>query len=474
MVPVIAVVGRPNVGKSTLFNQLTRSRDALVANFPGLTRDRQYGEGRHHGRRFITIDTGGLAGDEEGVDELMAEQYLAAIEEADNVLFLVDGRAGLTPGDQQIADQLRRTGARVHLVVNKTDGQDEDQAASEFYGLGLDPVHRISAAHNRGIKQLLDRLLGDQEDVDEEEPEADSDSIRVGLIGRPNVGKSTLVNRILGEERVLVYDEPGTTRDSIRIPYERRGTHYTLIDTAGVRRRRQVRETVEKFSVVKTLQAVEDSHVVVIVIDAREGLVDQDMHLIGFALDAGRAVVIAVNKWDGMDPDDRKRVKEALKWRLGFLDFAKIHFISALHGTGVGDLYGSIDAGYASAMAKWSTNQLTRILQDAVQQHPPPIVRGHRIKLRYAHQGGSCPPRIIVHGTQTASVPRDYQRFLENTFRKVLKVEATPIRFEFRSPENPFEGRKNPLTQRQKKKKARLMQHVRKQDKQARRKKKNS
>jgi GTP-binding protein len=474
MVPVIAVVGRPNVGKSTLFNQLTRSRDALVANFPGLTRDRQYGEGRHHGRRFITIDTGGLAGDEEGVDELMAEQSLAAIEEADNVLFLVDGRAGLTPGDQQIADQLRRTGARVHLVVNKTDGQDEDQAASEFYGLGLDPVHRISAAHNRGIKQLLDRLLGDQEDVDEEEPEADSDSIRVGLIGRPNVGKSTLVNRILGEERVLVYDEPGTTRDSIRIPYERRGTHYTLIDTAGVRRRRQVRETVEKFSVVKTLQAVEDSHVVVIVIDAREGLVDQDMHLIGFALDAGRAVVIAVNKWDGMDPDDRKRVKEALKWRLGFLDFAKIHFISALHGTGVGDLYGSIDAGYASAMAKWSTNQLTRILQDAVQQHPPPIVRGHRIKLRYAHQGGSCPPRIIVHGTQTASVPRDYQRFLENTFRKVLKVEATPIRFEFRSPENPFEGRKNPLTQRQKKKRARLMQHVRKQDKQARRKKKNS
>jgi ribosome-associated GTPase EngA len=474
MVPVIAVVGRPNVGKSTLFNQLTRSRDALVANFPGLTRDRQYGEGRHHGRRFITIDTGGLAGDEEGVDELMAEQSLAAIEEADNVLFLVDGRAGLTPGDQQIADQLRRTGARVHLVVNKTDGQDEDQAASEFYGLGLDPVHRISAAHNRGIKQLLDRLLGDQEDVDEEEPEADSDSIRVGLIGRPNVGKSTLVNRILGEERVLVYDEPGTTRDSIRIPYERRGTHYTLIDTAGVRRRRQVRETVEKFSVVKTLQAVEDSHVVVIVIDAREGLVDQDMHLIGFALDAGRAVVIAVNKWDGMDPDDRKRVKEALKWRLGFLDFAKIHFISALHGTGVGDLYGSIDAGYASAMAKWSTNQLTRNPSGCGSAASPPIVRGHRIKLRYAHQGGSCPPRIIVHGTQTASVPRDYQRFLENTFRKVLKVEATPIRFEFRSPENPFEGRKNPLTQRQKKKKARLMQHVRKQDKQARRKKKNS
>ena len=474
MVPVIAIVGRPNVGKSTLFNQLTRSRDALVANFAGLTRDRQYGEGRHHGRRFITIDTGGLAGDEAGVDELMAEQSLAAIEEADEVLFLVDGRTGLTPGDQQIADQLRRTGARVHLVVNKTDGQDEDQAASEFYGLGLDPVHRISAAHNRGIRRLLDELLGDEEVPQEEEPESDVDSIRVGLIGRPNVGKSTLVNRILGEDRVVVYDEPGTTRDSIRIPYERRGTQYTLIDTAGVRRRRQVRETVEKFSVVKTLQAVEDAHVVVIVIDAREGLVDQDMHLIGFALDAGRAVVIAVNKWDGMDPDDRKQVKETLKWRLGFLDYARIHFISALHGTGVGDLYESIDAGYASAMAKWSTNQLTRILQDAVQQHPPPIVRGHRIKLRYAHQGGSCPPRIVVHGTQTDSVPRDYQRYLENTFRNVLKVEATPIRFEFRSPENPFEGRKNPLTQRQKKKKARLMQHVKKKEKKARRKKKRA
>jgi len=473
MVPVLAVVGRPNVGKSTLFNQLTRSRDALVANFAGLTRDRQYGEGYHRGRRFITIDTGGLGGDGEGVEQLMAEQSLAAIEEADEVVFLVDGRAGLTPGDQQIADQLRRVDAQAHLVVNKTDGRDEDQAASEFYGLGFDPVHRISAAHNHGVRRLLDELLGDHEaPEDGESEEEEGGRIRVGIIGRPNVGKSTLVNRILGEERVLVYDEPGTTRDSIRIPYERRGTQYTLIDTAGVRRRRQVRETVEKFSVVKTLQAVEDSHVVVIVIDAREGLVEQDMHLIGFALDAGRAVVLAVNKWDGMDPDDRGNVRETLKWRLGFLDFANRHFISALHGTGVGDLYDSINAGYESAMAKWSTNQLTRILQDAVQQHPPPIVRGHRIKLRYAHQGGSCPPRVIVHGTQAQSVPRDYQRYLENTFRKVLRVEATPMRFEFRSPENPFEGRKNPLTSRQKKKKARLMQHVKKKEKKARRKKK--
>lgn len=473
MVPVVAVVGRPNVGKSTLFNQFTRSRDALVANLAGLTRDRQYGEGYHRGRRFITIDTGGLAADAQDVEQLMAEQSLAAVEEADEVIFLVDARAGLTPDDQQIADQLRRIGAHAHLVVNKTDGQDEDQAASEFYGLGFDPVHRIAAAQNRGVKRLLDELLGDYEAPEASDPEDDDERIRVGVIGRPNVGKSTLVNRILGEERVLVYDEPGTTRDSIRIPYERRGTQYTLIDTAGVRRRRQVRATIEKFSVVKTLQAVEESHVVVIVVDAREGLVEQDMHLIGFALDAGRALVVAVNKWDGMEPDDRKVVRETLKWRLGFLDFANTHFISALHGTGVGDLYNSINAGYDSARAKWSTNRLTRVLQDLVRQHPPPIVRGHRIKLRYAHQGGSCPPRIIVHGTQARSVSKDYQRYLENSFRKVLGVEATPIRFEFRSPENPFEGRKNELTSRQKKKKARLMQHVRKKDKKAKRKQKN-
>ncbi|PAU80918.1 ribosome biogenesis GTPase Der [Halovibrio salipaludis] len=473
MTPVIAVVGRPNVGKSTLFNQLTRSRDALVADFSGLTRDRQYGEGRHHGHRFIAIDTGGLAGDDEGVDQLMADQAEAAIEEADEVLLVVDGRAGLTPGDEYIIDRLRRQGVTAHLVVNKTDGQDEDQASAEFHGLGFDPLHRISAAHNRGIRRLLDDVLGDAEALEEEAEEAEEDGrIQVGIIGRPNVGKSTLVNRILGEDRVVVYDEPGTTRDSIRIPFSRRDRDYTLIDTAGVRRRRQVKEKVEKFSVVKTLQSIEKAHVVIAMIDAREGLVDQDMHLIGFALDAGRAVVVAVNKWDGMDPEDRRWLKEHLKWRLGFLDYARMHFISALHGTGVGDLYDSIDAGYDSAMAKWSTNHLTRILQDAVAQHPPPIVRGHRIKLRYAHQGGSCPPRIVVHGTQADAVPRDYQRYLENTYRRVLKVEATPIRFEFRAPDNPFEGRKNTLNKRQKQKKARLMQHVKKNEKQSKRRKK--
>ena len=470
MIPVVVLVGRPNVGKSTLFNQLTRTRDALVADFPGLTRDRKYGEGHYRGRRFIAVDTGGLSGDDQGIDQEMANQSLAAIDEADLILFLVDGREGLTPGDEHIADHLRRSGKKAHLVVNKTDGQDPDQAAAEFYGLGFASVFQIAAAHNRGIRSMLDRLFDDVP-ADEVESEGESDDgIRISFIGRPNVGKSTLTNRMLGEERVVVYDEPGTTRDSIRIPFERRGQQYTLIDTAGVRRRRQVREAVEKFSVIKTLQAVEEAHVVIIVIDAREGLVDQDLHLIGFALEAGRGLVIAVNKWDGMDPDDRKAVRENLKWRLSFLDYAEVHYISALHGTGVGDLYDSVHACYESALAKWSTNQLTRILEDAVTQHQPPMVHGHRIKLRYAHQGGSCPPRIVIHGNQTESVPKDYQRYLENTFRRVLKVVGTPIRLEFRSGSNPYAGKKNPLTARQLKKRTRLMQHVRKSKKKARRK----
>ncbi len=470
MIPVIALIGRPNVGKSTLFNQMTRTRDALVADYPGLTRDRKYGEGRHRGRRFIAIDTGGLAGDEEGVDRIMADQSRAAIEEADVVLFMVDGRDGLTPTDEQIVEQLRRTGKSAYLVVNKTDGQDEHQAAAEFHGLGFPELYRISAAHNRGVRAMLDSLLGDHDASQEPTEQDDDESIRIGLIGRPNVGKSTLVNRMLGEERVVVYDEPGTTRDSIRIPFERHGQPYTLIDTAGVRRRSQVKETVEKFSVIKTLQAIEESHVVIMVIDAREGLVDQDLHLIGFALEAGRGLVVAVNKWDGMDPDDRKAVREHLRWRLSFLDYAEKHFISALHGTGVGDLYDAVGDCFESATARWSTNQLTTILQDAVAQHPPPMVHGHRIKLRYAHQGGSLPPRVIVHGNQVEALPKDYRRYLENTYRKVLGVVGTPIRFEFKSGDNPYKGKRNALTDRQKKKRARLVRHVKKSEKKARKK----
>lgn len=449
MTPVIALVGRPNVGKSTLFNQMTRSRDALVADFPGLTRDRKYGDGNYEGRRFIVIDTGGLTGDEIGLDAEMARQSMQAVEEADIVLFLVDGRAGLTGGDEMIAEHLRRTGKPAHLVVNKTDGQDPDMASADFYSLGFESVYLIAASHNRGIRSMLELLLGGM--AEEDEDSADKyPGIRIGVVGRPNVGKSTLVNRLLGEERVVVYDMPGTTRDSIYIPYERQGQEYTLIDTAGVRRRKNVREVVEKFSIIKTLKAIEDAHVVILVIDAREGLVDQDMHLIGFVLDAGRSLVIAVNKWDGMDPDERSRVKEQVRRRLDFLDYADKHYISALHGSGVGLLYDSIGDCYESAMEKWPTNRLTAVLEDAVAQHQPPMVHGRRIKLRYAHQGGSNPPVVVVHGNQTDALPGAYKRYLENTFRKVLKVNGSPIRFEFRSSENPFANRVNRLTPRQK------------------------
>lgn len=450
MTPVIALVGRPNVGKSTLFNQMTRSRDALVADFPGLTRDRKYGEGNYEGRRFIVVDTGGLTGDEQGLDAEMARQSLLAVEEADIVLFLVDGRAGLTAGDELIAAQLRRTGKKAHLVVNKTDGTDPDVAASDFYGLGFESVFQIAASHNRGIRSMLELLLPSEEELAAQDRADRYPGIRIGIVGRPNVGKSTLVNRMLGEERVVVYDMPGTTRDSVYIPYERQGQEYTLIDTAGVRRRKNVRETVEKFSIIKTLQAIEDAHVVILVMDAREGLVDQDLHLIGFVLDAGRSLLIAVNKWDGMDPEDRARVKEQVQRRLDFLDYADKHYISALHGSGVGVMYESVQECYESSMAKWPTNRLTTILEDAVVQHQPPMINGRRIKLRYAHQGGSNPPVIVVHGNQTAALPGAYKRYLENTFRRVLKVKGAPIRFEFKSSENPFAGRVNRMTPRQK------------------------
>jgi GTPase len=453
MTPVIALVGRPNVGKSTLFNQMTRTRDALVADFPGLTRDRKYGEGNYEGQRFIAIDTGGLTGDEEGLDAELARQSMLAVEEADIVLFLVDGKAGLNGGDEVIAGHLRKTGKRAHLVVNKTDGQDPDIAASDFYALGFESTFLIAASHNRGIRSMLEVLLPALEEGAEQDRADQYPGIRIGIVGRPNVGKSTLVNRMLGEERVIVFDMPGTTRDSVYVPYERHDKQYTLIDTAGVRRRKNVSEVVEKFSIIKTLKAIEDAHVVILVIDARQGLVDQDLHLIGFVLDAGRSLVIAVNKWDGMDPDDRAKVKEQVARRLDFLDYADKHYISALHGSGVGVMYESVEACYESAMAKWPTNRLTAILQDATAQHQPPLVQGRRIKLRYAHQGGSNPPVIVVHGNQVESLPGAYKRYLENTFRKVLKVSGSPIRFEFKSGENPYAKKVDRLTPRQKVKK---------------------
>lgn len=487
MTPVIALVGRPNVGKSTLFNRLTRSRDALVANFSGLTRDRQYGEGKLGDRDYIVIDTGGISGNEEGIDAVMAGQSLQAIEEADVVLFLVDARAGLTAADTMIAKHLRVHNKSSYLVVNKVDGMDTDTALADFYELGLANVAGIAAAHGRGVKTLINEVLADfpklepevavdfsddDEAVESDKQDKAEEGIKIGIVGRPNVGKSTLVNRLLGEDRVIVYDHAGTTRDSIYIPFERQDKKYTLIDTAGVRRRGKVREAVEKFSVVKTLQAISDANVVILVLDAHEGLVDQDLHLLSFILETGRAVVIALNKWDGMDSDMRTQVKEELERRLGFINFARIHYISALHGSGVGHLYESVDEAYQAATSRWSTNQLTRLLEDALAEHQPPLVRGNRIKLRYAHMGGSNPPLIVIHGNQTSDVPASYQRYLENTFRQELKIIGTPIRIEFKGGENPYAGKKNKLSDRQVNKKKRLMKHVKKAEHKKKRKKK--
>ncbi len=464
-IPIIALVGRPNVGKSTLFNRLTRSRDALVADYAGLTRDRKYGRALLSGHPFLLIDTGGLSGGEVGIDAAMAQQSKAAIEEADAVVFMVDATSGVAASDQTVADMLRRIDKPVWLAANKIDGQNTDIALSDFYGLGFGEPQAIAASHGRGVSALSDQLLAyfgllDVDPVDVNDQRQEAPGIRIGVVGRPNVGKSTLVNRMLGEDRVVVFDLPGTTRDSIYIPYERHQETYTLIDTAGVRRRGRVNETVEKFSIVKTLQAIEDSHVVVLVVDAQEGLVEQDLHLMGTIIDAGRALVVAVNKWDHLDPDVREKIRQTLRRRLSFIPWAKIHYISALHGTGVGDLYGSIKEGYEAATTKFSTNVLTRILEDAVEDHQPPLVRGRRIKLRYAHQGGMNPPRIIIHGNQTKDVPESYRRYLENIYRRVLNITGSPVKIEFKSGENPFAGRRNKLTERQIQRKRRLMKFV--------------
>ena len=466
MLPVIALVGRPNVGKSTLFNRLTRSRDALVADYEGLTRDRKYGEARVDDKRFIVVDTGGLSGLEEGIDEVMAQQSLAAIEEADEVLLLVDARAGLTPADTAIAQQIRQRGKPFRLVANKIDGVDE-AVAGEFYALGVDNVYPVTATHGRGVRQLLDQMAVDFPQDSAEEKAHRHRGTRIAIVGRPNVGKSTLVNRMLGEERVVVYDHPGTTRDSIYIEYDRENKQgesrsYTLIDTAGVRRRKNVGEAIEKFSILKTLQAVTDAHVTVLVVDAQEGLVDQDLHLMSHIVNAGRALVIAINKWDGLSVEHKSGIKADIERRLAFNDFAEVRFISALHGTGVGELYGSVDTAYTAATQKLSTNELTNILERAVFNHPPPLASGRRIKLRYAHAGGQNPPIIVIHGNQTAAVPRHYTRYLEKTFRRVLKLYGTPIKVEYRTGENPYAGRKNKLTARQLNKRRRMMRHVKK------------
>jgi GTP-binding protein len=440
MIPVIALVGRPNVGKSTLFNRLTRSRDALVANYSGLTRDRKYGEGEMLGRRFMLIDTGGISGEEEGIDAGMAEQSLLAMDESDIVLFVVDCKSGIVSADYAIAEKLRQKNRKVYLIANKIDGLDPAAALADFYQLGFSGMFPTTATHGRGVKSMMEELLEPFPPVEEAEEQA-NDNIKIGVVGRPNVGKSTLVNRLLGEDRVVVYDMPGTTRDSVYIDYERDDTKYTLIDTAGIRKRKNIKLAIEKFSIVKTLQAIDDANVVVLLIDAQEGLVDQDLHLMGSVIDAGRGLVVAINKWDGLDVEKREHIKATVGRRLRFAEFADVHFISALHGTGVGHLYKSINDAYRAATDALSTTKLTKILEGAVEEHQPPMVHSRRIKLRYAHAGGRNPPVIIIHGNQTESVPAQYTRYLEKVFRRQLGLHGTPIRVEYRTSDNPYKNK---------------------------------
>lgn len=464
MLPVIALAGRPNVGKSTLFNRLTGTRDALVADYPGLTRDRQYGFGRIGPVPYVLVDTGGVGEQDDDLSGLMAGQTWRALEEADAVILLVDARGGLTAADQRIVSELRRRGRQVYLAVNKAEGLDPDLALAEFQALGLGEGIAISSAHGDRVAYLMDSVLSPwagAEAADADTPAAVEDGITVTVVGRPNVGKSTLVNRLVGEERVVAFDRPGTTRDSIRVPFERGGQRYTLIDTAGIRRRSRVDEVIEKFSIVKALQAIDAASVVIALFDASEGITEQDATLLGLVLERGRALVLGINKWDGLSAEQRERTRRQMDVRLPFIDFAPRHFISALHGTGVGDLLEDVRRAHRAATADLATPELTRVLAAAVAQHPPPMVRGRRIRLRYAHQGGRNPPVIVIHGNQTERVPKAYRRFLVNRFREAFRLHGAPIRLEFRSSDNPYAGRRNPLTPRQRHKRERLMKHLR-------------
>jgi len=445
MLPVVALVGRPNVGKSTLFNVLTRSRDALVADLPGVTRDRHYGICRGGEREFVVVDTGGLSGNEDTLDVLTARQVRLAVDEAQVLVLVVDARDGLLPHDYTILGELRRTGKPIVAVVNKIDGLDSQAVAAEFSAFGVSQVVLVSAAHSRGTGELAQRLLPllpADADADDAPAAEDDGSIRVAIVGRPNAGKSTLINRLLGEERLIVSDIAGTTRDPIRVKVERDGRRYTLIDTAGVRRRARVEEAVEKFSVIKTLQSMAAAEVVVILIDARENLADQDLTLIGHALEEGRALVIAVNKWDDLDSYQRETCRRALERRLTFIDWAKRVNISALHGSGLRELMRAVVRAHVSATRPLVSSDLTRTLEKACEAYQPPLVNGFAPKLRFAHPGGSNPPTVIIHGTRTRHIAPAYQRYLENFFRKRYKLEGTPIRIVFREGENPFAGRK--------------------------------
>lgn len=462
MLPVVAIAGRPNVGKSTLFNCLTRSREALVADEPGVTRDRIYGIARIGERQCLVVDTGGLSPNADDVDRLVSSQAERAVEEADVVLFIVDARDGLAADDQTIAAWLRRRGRNVVVVVNKVDGLDADVASSEFYALGFDTLTPVATAHRRGIRTLQEIIQGllPPEIVPAEESR--HDGVRVCILGRPNVGKSTLINTVVGEERLVAHDAPGTTRDSVEVPFSLGGRGYVLIDTAGLRRRARVTEAVEKLSAIKSLRAVSSCDVAVLVVDAGDGVFDQDVHLLGTALDAGRSAVIAVNKSDRLTADQRVKVKAALRDAFGFVDFVPVVFISALKGTGLGRLLATVDRVWRGRQKKLSTPLLTRLLSEATERSAPPAIRGRRIKLRYAHAGGIDPPRIVIHGNQVDSVPENYRRYLARVFREALGFPGTPLKVEFRRGKNPYEEKKNPLTPRQKRRRKRMIRHSRK------------
>ncbi|MGD2128732.1 MAG: ribosome biogenesis GTPase Der [Lysobacterales bacterium] len=457
MLPVVAIVGRPNVGKSTLFNALTRTRDALVADMPGVTRDRQYGVSRTGAVPCLLVDTGGLVSQADGIEYLTARQVEQAIDESDLVLFVVSARDGLSPEDEAIAARLRRASKTILLVANKVDGMDERTALAEFARLGLGEALPVSGSHQRGLDTMMEAAADLLPVAPEEQEEAvEEDVLRLAVVGRPNVGKSTLVNRLLGEDRVLAFDEPGTTRDTISTRLERDGQVYELIDTAGVRRRSRISESVEKFSTIKALQAIERAHVVVLMLDAREGLTDQDTTLLSHILEQGRAMVIALNKWDGLDPEHRKMVRAELDRRLSYASWAQVVTLSALHGSGIQELIQAVQRAWRSATMDFSTPELTRVLKAAFEAHQPPMKQGRVAKLRYAHAGGKLPPRIIIHGTRTDTVPEAYRRYLSNRFIQHFKLRGTPLFIDFRDSENPYKGRKNVLTKRQLEKRKRL------------------
>ncbi|MAS82005.1 MAG: ribosome biogenesis GTPase Der [Legionellales bacterium] len=464
MKSVIAIVGRPNVGKSTFFNHLTSSRDALVADRPGVTRDRQYGVAHHNSRSFLIIDTGGIGEedhDSRDVADLITEQSMLAANEASVLIWIVDGRDGLTAVDEILSAEFRKLNKQIFLAVNKIEGHRRDIVISDFYRLGIKSIWPISSKRGDGIVHLLDAISEIIPNSVHEEDER-SEAIAISFLGRPNVGKSTLVNQIIGEERVLTFNHPGTTRDSIKIPFQKNRKDYILIDTAGVRRKSKVHDMVEKFSILKSFEAIEAANIIILVVDASEGITDQDTTLLGMIEDSGKSLIIAVNKWDGVEDSDKERVKVLLSRKFSFIDYAQYHFTSALHGSGVGNIFKTINKIEKSLNINISTSEMTDILEDAVSKHPPHMVKGRRIKIRYAHLGGTDPIRVIIHGNQTDKVPDAYRRYLASVFRKRLKLIGTNVLVDFKQSDNPFKGKINILTSRQINKRKRLMKFVKK------------